>query len=75
MFVHQKPKEIDPLLLSPAQASRALSISERTLWTLTRAGTVPCIRIGKLVRYSVDGLKRYIEQAVEKKCDDSQNST
>jgi len=75
MFEHQKPKEIDPLLLAPQQASRALAISERTLWALTKAGTVPCIRIGKLVRYSVDGLKRYIEQAAEKKCEDSQNGT
>ena len=75
MFAHQKPKEIDPLLLSPQQASRALAISERTLFTLTKSGNVPHIRIGKLVRYSVDGLKRYIEQAAEKKCDDSQNGT
>lgn len=65
MFAHQKPKDIDPLLLSPRQASRALAISERTLFTLTKAGKVPHIRIGKLVRYSVDSLKKYIEQAGE----------
>ncbi len=69
MFACQKPKDIDPLLLSPRQASRALSISERTLWSLTKSGAVPHIRIGKLVRYSVDGLKKYIEQAGAKKCD------
>jgi excisionase family DNA binding protein len=66
MFAHQKPKDIDPLLLSPRQASRVLSISERTLFTLTKSGVVPHIRIGKLVRYSVDALKKYIEQAGEK---------
>ncbi len=65
MFAHQKAKDIDPLLLSPRQASRALAISERTLFTLTKAGKVPHIRIGKLVRYSVDSLKKYIEQAGE----------
>ena len=73
MFAHQKPKDIDPLLLSPQQASRALAISERTLWALTKAGTVPHIRIGKLVRYSVDGLRKYIEQVAEEKCEDSRN--
>jgi excisionase family DNA binding protein len=67
MFAYQKPKDIDPLLLSPQQASRALAISERTLFTLTKSGEVPHIRIGKLVRYSVDGLRKYIE-ASEKKC-------
>jgi len=75
MFAHQKPKDIDPLLLSPRQASRALAISERTLWSLTKTGTVPHIRIGKLVRYSVDNLKKYIEQAAEKKCASGQDST
>jgi excisionase family DNA binding protein len=67
MFAPQRPKDIDPLLLSPRQASRALAISERTLWTLTKAGTVPHIRIGKLVRYSMEGLRKYIEQAGQKK--------
>jgi excisionase family DNA binding protein len=75
MFAHQKPKDVDPLLLSPQQASRALSISERTLFTLTKSGAVPHIRIGKLVRYSVEGLRKYIEQAAERKCEDSRNST
>lgn len=72
MFAHQKPKDIDPLLLSPRQASRALAISERTLFTLTKAGTVPHMRIGKLVRYSVAGLRKYIEQASEENCEDRQ---
>lgn len=74
MFAYQKPKDIDPLLLSPRQASRALAISERTLWSLTKSGAVPHIRIGKLVRYPVDGLKKYIEQAAEKKCGCGQDS-
>lgn len=65
MFAHQKPKDMDPLLLSPRQASRTLAISERTLFTLTKSGAVPYIRIGKLVRYSVDGLRKYIERAGE----------
>lgn len=72
MFAHQKPKDIDPLLLSPRQASRALAISERTLWARTKSHEIPHIRIGKLVRYSVDGLKRYIERSAEKNCADSQ---
>lgn len=65
MFAHQKPKDMDPLLLSPRQASQALAISERTLFTLTKSGEVPHIRIGKLVRYSVDSLRKYIDRAGE----------
>lgn len=67
MFAQQKSKDMDPLLLSPRQASQALAISERTLFTLTKAGKVPHIRIGKLVRYSVDSLRKYIERAGEER--------
>jgi excisionase family DNA binding protein len=48
------------LLLTPRQAAQALAISERTLWTLTDRGDVPCVRIGRLVRYPADALQQWI---------------
>ena len=35
-----------PLALRPREAAKALSISPRTLWQLTKDGKVPCVRLG-----------------------------
>jgi excisionase family DNA binding protein len=50
------------LLIKPDEAAKLLSISTRTLWTLTREGVVPCVRLGKSVRYSMDTLRAVIVQ-------------
>lgn len=50
------------LLLTAREAAEALSICERTLWTLTNTGALKSIRIGRAVRYAVDDLERYIER-------------
>ena len=39
------------LLLRPPEAAEALAISDRTLWGLTKAGEIPCVRFGRSVRY------------------------
>lgn len=36
-----------PLLISADQAAKTLGISPRSLWTLTRAGTIPFIQLGR----------------------------
>ena len=36
-----------PLLISATQAAKTLGISPRSLWTLTRAGTIPFIQLGR----------------------------
>jgi excisionase family DNA binding protein len=50
------------LLLRPKEAAEALAISPRTLWTLTRAGRIPVFRNERIVRYSVDDLRKWIEE-------------
>ena len=50
-----------PLLLTCREAAAALQVCEKTLWTLTRDGKLPAVRIGRSVRYSVDDLRRFIE--------------
>ncbi|MHC4520305.1 MAG: helix-turn-helix domain-containing protein [Planctomycetota bacterium] len=56
----------EPLLLSPREAARALRISERTLFSLTKNGDVPCVRIGRLVRYAPSALQDWIERNSQK---------
>jgi len=50
------------LLLTPAEAAKALKISERKLWTLTNQKLVPHIRIGKSVRYRPESLRIWLAQ-------------
>lgn len=50
-----------PRLMIPSRlAAEALGISERTLWDLTAPrGPIPCVRIGKAVRYRVAALEEF----------------
>jgi excisionase family DNA binding protein len=50
-----------PLLLTRRQAAQTLAIGERTLWELTRSGAIPCLRIGRAVRYSPLDLQAWID--------------
>lgn len=64
----QPPKEISkdtnryPMLLTAKEAARTLSISPRKLWELTNCSEIPCVRIGKLVRYTPDDLQDWINK-------------
>ena len=63
-----------PLLISGREAAKLLSVCERTLYTLTKAGEIPAVRIGRAVRYSVDELQAWVRRASEKKCKSGQNN-
>jgi excisionase family DNA binding protein len=57
---------IDPaktlrLLWTCREAAAALNLSERTLWSLTKAGGLPCVRIGRSVRYDPADIRAWIE--------------
>ena len=53
------------LLLRPREAATALSISERTLWSLTAPrGPISSVRLGGCVRYSTNALQAYIDSQV-----------
>ena len=51
------------LLVSARDAARMLAVSPRKLWAMTFEETVglPHVRCGRLVRYSPDALRRWIE--------------
>ena len=56
--------------LRPRDAAKALGISERTLWTWTKSGEIPCVKIGRIVMYPVLELQACLsrkagEQALE----------
>ncbi|MFM7150806.1 MAG: helix-turn-helix domain-containing protein [Gemmataceae bacterium] len=49
-----------PLLVTARQGAKMLSISERTLWALSQQGTIPAVKLGKAVRYSVKVLETWV---------------
>ena len=58
---------LSPLALRPRDAAKLLSISERTLFSLTKAGSIPCIRTGPpdrrgCVLYSVATLQGWLAE-------------
>ncbi len=54
-----------PLLMTAQQAADALTISPRLLWTLTHNRQIPCIRIGRAVRYDPADLRAWISSRKE----------
>jgi excisionase family DNA binding protein len=57
--------ESTPLLaLRPREAAKALGISPRLLWQLTKDGRIPCVRVGsgkrQTVLYLLDDLKDWL---------------
>ena len=61
-MAHTAPKTT-PALLTPRQAAAALSVSTRKLWSITACGDVPCVRIGRSVRYDAADLAAFVEAA------------
>lgn len=64
MFQNRTKPPIEPMLLTVRQAAQVLSISERTLFSLTKSGEIPAVRFGERnVRYDPADLRRWIETA------------
>jgi|GEM_PF-6525081 excisionase family DNA binding protein len=55
-----KSDEPEKLLVTKAEAARLLSVSEKTLFNLTKKGEIPVLRLGnKLTRYSSSDLREW----------------
>lgn len=64
IFERRNEHTIEPLLLTVRQAAKVLSISERTLWGLTKSGDIPAVRFGgRNVRYDPRDLDAWIQAA------------
>jgi excisionase family DNA binding protein len=58
-----------PLALRPREAAKALGISARHLWQLTKDGHIPCVRVGsgtrKTVLYPVADLQAWLTRQAQ----------
>ncbi len=52
----------EPLLWNARDAAKALGISDRTLWTMTKNGTIPHVPIGHRVLYDPEDLRAWINR-------------
>ncbi len=62
-FYHLREEEggpTRPIALRPVDAARRLGISPRTLWNWTRAGIVPCLKVGRVTLYPAAGLEAWV---------------
>lgn len=64
-----KPIETEPIpriTLSIAEASKSMSISDRTIQTLISRGEIPTVSIGKRRLIPVDGLREWVANGCPK---------
>lgn len=61
--------QLSLLALRPREAAKALSISARLLWQLTKDEQIPCVRVGngkrKSVLYPISVLQSWLAQQAE----------
>ena len=60
--------EVPRLALRPAEAAKALGVSERTLWEWQAAGALPCVRRGRLTLFPVAALSAWLERQAVAAC-------
>lgn len=66
-FSTRKETTDPPLLVGRERAAAMLNISTRSLAGVTAPkGTLPCVRFGRQVRYSVPELQRWISEIATK---------
>jgi hypothetical protein len=69
MSINQSPEsqQIQPALMNRKCASRYLAISERKLWEMSKSNIIPVVRLGRAVRYDINDLNAFINNAKEGK--------
>ena len=64
--IHNSVKGELPLLINATKAAEMLGISPRSLFTLTRTGTIPHVRLGRRVMYSLQCLHEAVTEVTTK---------
>jgi excisionase family DNA binding protein len=52
----------EAMMITVEEVARLLNVSERTVWRMRSAGTLPSpVKLGGCVRWPVDAIRRWIE--------------
>jgi excisionase family DNA binding protein len=52
----------DRLALRMRELAKAVNLSIRTVWGLTKAGVIPHVRVGGSILYPVDSIRQWLQQ-------------
>lgn len=55
-------EHLQPLLMRSREAANFIAVCDRKLWSLTNDGLIPCVRIGRSVRYDRRDLVEFIDK-------------
>lgn len=66
MASDRTPHDPAALALRPKDAAKALGIGQRKLWELTKAGTIPHVKVGTATLYPIDELRAWLSENASK---------
>jgi len=52
----------DRLALRMRELAKALNLSVRSVWALTKAGVIPHVRVGGSILYPVDSIRQWLQE-------------
>lgn len=61
------PSALEERLLTVGEVARILHISRSLMYELTQRGDLPSVRIGRVLRFRADDIRRYIQQQADPK--------
>jgi excisionase family DNA binding protein len=59
---HEPRHRLDQRLLTPSQAAELLAVRTSWIYGAVRTHHLPCIRIGRHIRFTQDMLERWLEE-------------
>lgn len=59
-LLHRERPQVEPIAVRRLEAARLLNVSIRTLDDLIAKGAIPCKRVGRIVLFSTDELRRWL---------------
>lgn len=52
-------------LLRPEEVARLLACSPKTVYAWAASGSIPCVRLGRLIRFAPADVRRFVETHTE----------
>jgi excisionase family DNA binding protein len=62
---HQRRQHLDHRLLTPAEAAQLLAVKTSWIYEAVRTHRLPCLRLGKHIRFTHHMLETWLERQVE----------
>jgi excisionase family DNA binding protein len=62
----------DRLALRMRELAKALNLSVRTIWGLTKAGVIPHVRVGGSVLYPIDAVHQWLQEQAKANVESAQ---